>query len=207
MSFSKIGFSPIPVPPLEYPCLSSSISIEKGNWSYDPDFTFALNAKPWMINNWLHYRVLNKNKLKVTTGINPFLYFTSGSTNPEKRAMRANFNLSAGLFADYKISNHWSTNIDYRYDMGFNGEVLTGNFYCVSLSFVQNISSSLFIGLNGHLIYFDYPGQLIGIFNTGEIILGSKRVPASVSFQAVQPVACKSVTAPFIWNLSLNISF
>jgi hypothetical protein len=206
MSVSRIGLSPVPVPPLEYPCLSSFLSIKKGDWSYDPDFTFALNAKPWMINNWIHFRVLNKSKLKVTAGINPFLYFTNGSTNPEKQAMKANFNLSVELFADYKISNHLSANINYRYDKGFKGEVLTGNFYCVSLSYVRNISSSLYMGLNGHLIYFDYPGQFTGIFSSGELILGSKKLPASATFQAVQPVACKSVAAPFIWNLSLNIA-
>jgi hypothetical protein len=159
-----------------------------------------------MINNWIHFRILNKKKLKITAGINPFLYFTNGSTNLEKKVMTANFNMSAGLFADYKISNHWSANIDWRCDRGFNGEVPTGNFYCVSVSFFQNISSSLYIGLNGHLIYFDYPGRLIGSFSSGEMILGSKRYPVSLSFQAVQPVPCKSVTAPFIWNLSLKIS-
>jgi hypothetical protein len=206
LSVSRIGLSPIPVPPLEYPCLSSFFSVKKGNWSYDPDFTFALNAKPWMINNWTHYRFVNKNKLQVTAGINPFLYFVNDVSNSRKQVLRTSLNLSAEISADYKISTNWSVNINYRRDKGFNDMVLTGNFFCVGVSYKPDISSSLFIGLNEHLIYFDYPGRLVGIFSSGEVILGSKKIPASVSFQAVQPVACKSVAAPFIWNLSLNIS-
>jgi hypothetical protein len=207
MSVSKIGLSPIPAPPLEYPCLSGFLSVKKGNWSYDPDFTFALNARPWMINNWIHYRIFNKNKLQVTTGINPFLYFVNDDAHSQMQPLRTSLNLSAELFADYKLSTHWSLNTNYRRDKGFNDMVLTGNFFCVSVSYVQDISSSLYMRLNGHLIYFDYPGRLIGVFSSGEMIVGSKKLPASFTFQAVQPLVCKLVVAPFIWNLSLNILF
>jgi hypothetical protein len=206
VAISKIGLSPIPVQPSGYPCASASLSAKKRNWSYDPDFTFTLNAKPWMINNWIHYRLTNKKKLKICAGINPFLYFSSANTYLKKQVMTTNKNLSAELFADYQLSKRWSVNIDYRYDRGFNNMVMTGNFFCASISTIQNLSASTNIRLNAHAIYFDFPCHFQGLFSAWEITLTRKRYPLSLSLQVIQPVACKLNNAAFLWNTWLVIS-
>ncbi len=206
IAISKIGLAPIPVPPLKYPCLSALVSLKNGNWSYDPDLTFTWNAKPWIINNWVHYRLFNKKKLQINAGINPFLYFTNTSADSQKKVGTATQNLSAELSADYKFSTSWSANMNYRYDQGFNNIALKGNFFCASVSKVQDMSASLYIRLNGHAIYFDYPGHFHGLFVAGEMILGSKKLPVSLSLQAMQQVSSKSNVSPFLWNTGLVIS-
>jgi hypothetical protein len=206
IAISKIGLAPIPIQPLEYPCLSAFVSLKNGNWSYDPDLTFTWNAKPWIINNWVHYRLFNKKKLQINAGINPFLYFANSTADSQKQVRTATKNLSAELSADYKFSTSWSANIDYRYDHGFNNMVLKGNFYCASVSKVQAMSTSLYIRLNGHAIYFDYPRHFHGLFVAGEMILGSKKLPIAVSLQAIQQMSSKSHDSPFLWNTGLVIS-
>jgi hypothetical protein len=206
IAISKIELAPIPVQPLEYPSLSVFVSLKNGNWSYNPDLTFTWNAKPWIINNWVHYRLFNKKKLQINAGINPFLYFANSMADSQKQVRTATQNLSVELSADYKFSTSWSANIDYRYDHGFNNVVPKGNFYCASVSKLQDMSKSLFFRLNGHAIYFAYPGHFHGLFVAGEMILGSKKLPVSLSLQAMQQVSSKSNVSSFLWNTGLVIS-
>jgi hypothetical protein len=206
IAISKIGLAPFPVQPLEYPCVSAFVSLKNGNWSYDPDLTCTWTAKPWIINNWIHYRLFNKKKLHINAGINPFLYFANTKASSQKQALNATQNLSAELSVDYKFSTSWSANLDYRYDQGFNNMVLKGNFSCVSVSKVQDLSTSLYTRINVHGIYFGYPGHFHGSFVAGELILGSKKLPVLLSLQAMQQVGPTSNVSPFLWNTGFVIS-
>jgi hypothetical protein len=198
IALSRIGAAPVPVPPIYHPCLSAGISVTYGRISYEPVINCQQNGRPWIIDNWLHYRLYGNKKWRLVTGINPFLYFPG---NPGgKPPVHGNLNLSAALSATCRFSGRWSMSLDYRYDWGFDGIVLTGHFICTSLSMLQDLPARLYLRWNLHAVCFDYPGQFHGLFGSTDIYLGSKKWKGSVFFQALQPLACREGPVPFIWN-------
>jgi len=207
MAFSRISLSPLPVQPLEYPCLSTFLSVKKGDWSFDPDYIFGKEAKPWMIDSWIHYSLYHKKKWQVVAGVNPFLYFTATNADLQKQGGSATRNLSGELSADYKILRHWSVNLDYRCDRGFNHQMMSGSFICASLSAKTDISRSLGIRINGHAAYLDYPCRFHALIGSGEMILESKKLPASISLQMIEPLLHGSSPFAFLWNTAVAISW
>ncbi len=71
------GIAPIPAFSLDKPALISSVNLIKGRFSYDPILAYSLEAKPWFIDNWFHYKIVVRPKFELRTGIN-FSTFCSG---------------------------------------------------------------------------------------------------------------------------------
>jgi hypothetical protein len=205
VALTKMGTAPIPVPPIYSPCLSLGVSVSYGRWSYEPLLNCQMNAKPWIIDNWIHYRLFANEKWRIIGGINPFLYFPGYPVG--KQYDHQHLNLSAALSGAYRFSGHWSMSLDYRYDRGFNGLVLTGHFVCMSLSMVQDLPSKLYLRSNLHVVCFEYPGQFHGLFGSTDIFIGSKQWRGSVFFQALQPLVCREGPVPFIWNAGVSYSW
>ncbi len=203
----KIGLAPMPVLPFYKPVATASLSLTKKGWSYGADFSIGLNGRPWMSNNWFHYRLFDRKKLQVSAGINPFLYFATSTVGSKKEMINVTRNISFEASGNYKFSDKWALNFTYRYDHGFNNVILPGNFFCTSIFSKSNISKSIFINVNAHLIYFDYVNNIVGLFGAGEIIVAHKKFPLSAYIQGNQPFWAKFSGAAFIWNTGMVYSF
>ena len=76
VSINSNGFAPIPAFSLGKPAFIASANIAKGRFSYDPVLAYSLEMKPWFIDNWLHYTVIQKPKFEFKVGTNFSTFFS-----------------------------------------------------------------------------------------------------------------------------------
>ena len=50
------AISPVPSFSLGKPALLTTLYLQKGRFSFSPEFNFDLQAKPWSVNTWLRYQ-------------------------------------------------------------------------------------------------------------------------------------------------------
>ena len=60
ITWASVSANPIPSFALGKPALSANLSVVKGRFSYDPQLSYDLHLKPWIIDNWFHYKLVDK---------------------------------------------------------------------------------------------------------------------------------------------------
>jgi hypothetical protein len=69
------GISFIPNFTLGKPAAIFDLSMGKGKLSFEPQFRFALEGKPWSFIFWWRYKLLQSEKLKINIGAHPAIAF------------------------------------------------------------------------------------------------------------------------------------
>lgn len=75
-SLNSNGFSSIPAFSLGKPAVVASLALAKGRLSYDPVLAYGLDMKPWYIDSWIHYMLMDKPSVKLRTGVNFSMFFS-----------------------------------------------------------------------------------------------------------------------------------
>jgi hypothetical protein len=75
ISLNSNGIATIPAFSLDKPAVIASVALTKGRFSYDPMLAYGLERKPWFIDNWFHYRIIEKPSFELNAGINISMYF------------------------------------------------------------------------------------------------------------------------------------
>ena len=50
--------APIPSFSLDKPALIGAFTFAEKRFSYEPQIAYGLDLRPWIIDNWLHYRMI-----------------------------------------------------------------------------------------------------------------------------------------------------
>ena len=69
------AISPVPAFSLGKPALLTTLYLQKGRLAFHPEFNFDLEAKPWSINTWVRYQIIQQKKWDFTLGNNFSLFF------------------------------------------------------------------------------------------------------------------------------------
>ncbi|MHB1922709.1 MAG: hypothetical protein ACYCOO_10780 [Chitinophagaceae bacterium] len=208
-TFSLIGLAPVPFFSFDKPIAAFSLSVTKGNFSYNPGFARGLTGVPWYIDNWLKYRLINNHdKLQVSLGVNPALVFINEPLAANPATPIATRNLIIALFGNYHMSDKLSFQFTYWYNIGFDSKPLSGHFLDISC-IISNISISkkLYINLKPELFYFNNFGRIDGLFTSETISVGRRKFPISLYFQGVDKLWASFPANNFIWNLGLTYVF
>ena len=76
------GISLIPTFSLGKPALLFTLSLGKNKLSFEPDFNFSLEGKPWSMLFWWRYKIAQRDNFSMRLGINPnFSYRTINTYN------------------------------------------------------------------------------------------------------------------------------
>ena len=208
LSFNSNGVNPIPSFSLGKPAVQANISLSKGRFSYDPGLAYGVDAKPWYIDNWFHFIIINKPVFKLRTGINFSMFFSDKTVTGEKflQGQRYWTGELAGIFS---LPSGYTLTMMYWSDNGQEHGTLTGHF--ISFSAEKNdlaLSNSLRLSAYIQLFTIQYDQDNKGFFITPRIALSEKHLPLSLFFQATQPLVTRIKPNPgFQWDIGVSYSF
>lgn len=196
------GISPVPAFSLGKPALMTSFFIQKGGFTFSPEFNYGLDGKPWVVNQWLRYQQQH-GRFLFRTGANMSLFF--GRVNSE---VKLNQYLALEGVASYQMSAKSSLNLLYWNSQGLDPTaVKSGHFLSLSASISKiPVTKSLLLELRPNLFYLSNTIPFKGLFISAITSISHKKYPISIFSQAVQPISVKPTTN-FNWNYGLNYIF
>lgn len=208
VSINSNGIASIPAFSLGKPAAVAAITLSKGRFSLDPVLAYGLNMKPWYIDAWLHFMIIDKPVFKLRTGFN-FSNFFSEYKLPDKDILQSDRYWAAEAAAFYYFTPGTNVSLMYWRDMGQEPGTIKGHY--ISLAGEKNgikIGADVLLGCSLQIFYIDYDGNNDGLFVTPKVSFSAHDFPLSVFFQAIE--AIKSNISPFPgfrWNAGLAFTF
>jgi len=204
----KVGFAPIPAFSFNSPILIGFLSIKKKRFSYEPDMAVGLNGIPWMANHWFRYTFMEEGKIRLNAGINPSLFFKNEWIDSGVKILHVSRNFTSELRAQYKASERASLTLTYQYIYALGSGTLSGSFLDLSSTItVLQFSELVQVNLQPQLFYFNFEGDVDGIFTSVICSVDLQKIPLSFYYQAVLPIWTGFSGTSFNWNTGLIYSF
>ncbi len=205
ISLNSNGIATIPAFSLDKPAIIASITLAKNRFSYDPQLAYGLDLRPWYIDNWLHYKFVDKPYFEFRTGFNISTFFSEYKLEDESIWQGQRY-FAIELAVAYKISPNSSLSFAYWNDRGQDNGTLTGHFFnLVGERSEINIGKCVLLSANIQLFYINYEGNNDGLFVSPKISSSVRNVPFSIYFQATQALISNIYPFPgFRWNLGLS---
>lgn len=203
------GISLIPSFSLEKPASIFNLSLQKGRFSFDPEFTFSLEGKPWYQIYWLRYKVISSSKFQLGAGTHLGLNFRSTFLPPVGAAILTERYLVAELSPMYSISKNISLGLYYLHGRGFDiGTNQALHFIGLNTNFVEvGVSKNLLLSFNPQVYYLKAYGPK-GWYFTSTFGLRLRNSPFSLKSTLNKVIQTKIPgSKDFLWNLVLTYSF
>ncbi len=210
-SITNNGISLLPTFALGKPAAIFDLSIGGKRLSFDPQFRFSLQGKPWSFLFWWRYKLVNTPKWQIGIGAHPAIAFKTlkpvNETDPETLVSKR---FLAGEFSPgYTINPHVSLGIYYLYSHGYDTGVTKNTHFLALRTTLSGISilKNVSLRMSPQLYYLKLDEQA-GIFVTSSFTLTKKQFPFSIQSIVNQKIR-SNITAgkPFVWNVSLIYSF
>ena len=208
VSLNSNGIAPIPSFSLGKPVFSANLSIKKNRFSYDPQFSYGFDLKPWIIDNWFHYKLIDRPEFELRTGINIAMFFSEYKT-PDEIVWQGQRYVAFELAGTYKPTRTSSIGLMFWYDKGLDHGTITGYFInLVAERSDIRIGKHILMAVNVQTFYVDYTDYNDGLFISPKISFSSRDKPAFIFFQGIQPLISNISPAPvFQWNVGIGYSF
>jgi hypothetical protein len=156
VSLNTNGIAPIPAFSLGKPAIIAAFNLVKKRFSYDPTVAYGINMRPWLIDNWLRYRLINRPKFELRTGANFGMIFSEYDAGDYK-ILQGQLYLTLEIAGIYKMTPESSFSLMYWNDNGQDPGTLNGHFFNVVYDRTNiNIGKSLIFYTNIQLFYIDY---------------------------------------------------
>lgn len=208
VSINSNGIASIPAFSLDKPALIAAFTLSKKRFSYDPTVSYGFNLRPWIIDNWLHYRIIYRPLFELRTGVDFSMFFSEYKTAEEKILQGQQY-LTFEIAAIFKLSPRNAISIMYWNDNGQDPGSIKGSFY--NLVYDQSdihIGKSLLLSANVLFFYIDYTGKNDGLFLSPKIAASLVNLPFSVFLQATQAITSNVEPFPgFRWNVGIAYIF
>jgi hypothetical protein len=208
VSINSNGLAPIPSFSLDKPALIAALALQKKRFSYDPQIAYGLNMKPWIIDNWLHYRLIQKPRFELRTGLDFSMFFSEYDTGDAKILQGQQY-ITLELAAIYKFSPKSFLTLMYWSDNGQDPGSIRGNFYNMLYDITDiEIGESILFSGTLQIFCVSYTGNNDGLFVSPRIASSVKNIPLSLFFQATQALTSNIEPYPgFRWNMGLGYAF
>ena len=115
MAITNNGISLIPTFSLGKPAAIFNFTVGR-RLTFEPDFRYSLEGKPWASIYWLRYKLIRKQKFNVGIGAHPSVVFSASQiqeNNITKDVIKVQRFLAAEIVPTYTINNHISVGIYY----------------------------------------------------------------------------------------------
>jgi hypothetical protein len=207
-SINSNGIAAVPAFSLGKPAYIAALSLKKNRFSYEPQLSYTIDFKPWVIDNWFHYKIIGQPKFELKGDFDLSMFFSELQTSQEV-VWRGQRYATFGFTGTYKIIRNTSMSLIAWYDRGLDPGTLIGYY----LNLVADRSSipigkSIILGANLQVFYVDYTGNNDGLFISPKISSSLKHLPLSLYFQVIQAITSNVTPFPgFRWNVGLSYSF
>ncbi len=212
LSITQNGFSFIPSFSLGKPAIIFEPSIGNKRLSFEPQFRFALEGKPWSFIFIYKYKFVDRNRFSVQVGGHiPALIFSTqtvirnGATDDVIVTQRF---LAAELVPNYTLSKNVSIGMYLLRGHGFDKGGIQDSYYAGLRSTITNlnITKRIFFKLNPQLYYLKTDDK-DGVYATNTLTLAIRNFPLSISNIVNKAIQTDIPGKDFDWNVSLVYSF
>ncbi len=201
----------IPTFSLGKPAVMFDMSMGKGKFSFEPQFRFALDTKPWGFIFWWRYKLLQTNKFAINIGAHPSLNFrteTDSVNGVAKEVIVTRRYVAAELSPNYLLSKNISIGMYYLYSHGIDeGTIKNTNFLTINSNFSNiKITNRFFMRFTPQFYYLKLDKQ-DGYYFTSAFTLAKRNFPLSVSAIINKAIHTDIPGKSFVWNASLVYTF
>ena len=206
------GISLIPTLSLGKPAAIFDIYMGKGKLSFEPEFRFALEGKPWSFLFWWRYKLIANDKFRMTLGAHPAMNFRTiiDTTNGvEKEIIVTRRYLATELAPNYWLSKNISVGIYYLYSHGLDPGTTKNTHYITANTSFSNIriTNQFLLRVSPQFYYLNLDSE-DGFYFSSSLSFAMKNFPlaiASIINKTIQTDIAASKS--FVWNISLVYSF
>jgi hypothetical protein len=205
------GISFIPTFSLGKPAVIFDMSVGR-KLSFEPQFRFALEGKPWSFLFWWRYKLIKSHKVFVGLGAHPALSFktiTVTTTEGTQDIIRAQRYLAGELSPNYFITKNISVGMYYLYSRCLEEESIRNtNFLTLNANFSNiPLAGKFYMKFAPQLYYLKMDNQ-DGFYFTSALTLANRRVPISISTIVNKVIQTEITTSKdFVWNINLIYTF
>ena len=206
------GISFIPTFSLGKPAVVFDMSVGR-KLSFEPQFRFALEGKPWSFVFWWRYKLVKTNKFSVGVGAHPAILFRTMindtiSTLPHEY-LRAQRNVAAEISPNYFVGKNVSIGVYYLYGYCLEDYSIKNTHYLTLNAGFSNIRlpGQFFLKFNPQ-VYYLYLDKEDGFYVSSVVTVANRKFPLSVS-ALVNKVIKTNIKASkdFVWNVTLTYFF
>lgn len=204
VSLNSNGIAYIPAFSLDKPAIIGAFSLIKGRFSYDPQLSYGLDLKPWIIDNWFHYKIVDRPVFEFKAGAVISAFFSTYEAEDET-VLQAQKYLALEFTGKYKFKPTSSLAFTYLLDRGQDPGTLKGHFFNL-----QADKSDISLGKKGLLsaslqvFYINYTGNEDGLFTAAYVSASLRDIPFSIFAQGIQALWSNiDPFPPFKWNVGL----
>jgi hypothetical protein len=180
ISINSNGIASIPAFSLGQPAAMATIKLKKGRFSYDPQLAYGLNMKPWYIDNWFHFEIIDRTAFSLVTGYNVSSFFSDYETEDDVFFQSQRY-IGVELSGIYNITEKKYLALTYKYDKGKDKGTIRGHFISFAGEWTGiSVGQYLLLSSNLQLFYIDYQGKNDGFFISPVISFSVKEQPFSI---------------------------
>jgi hypothetical protein len=211
VAITNNGISFIPTFTLGKPAAIFDLSMGK-RLSFDPQFRFAIEGKPWSFIFWWRYKLIKNDKFLFTLGAHPAFAFrtlTIPTEGGSKEIIMAQRYLAGELSPNYFVAKNISIGFYYLYahcfekDAPGNTHFLTFNANFSSI----NLTQQYFMRFNPQIYYLRMDVK-DGFYFSSSLTLARRSFPISISAMINKTIKTNiSAGKDLVWNASLIYSF
>lgn len=206
VSVNSNGIAYIPAFSLDKPAFIGTLSLEKGRFSYDPYLAYSLELRPWIVDNWFHYRIVDRPSFELKVGGVFSAFFSEYETSDEPETIwQVQKYFAVEATASYKFNPLTALSFTYLHDMGQDPGTLTGDFFNLQVDRNQiPIGKKILLDARLQAFYLNYTGENDGLFMAAYLGATIRNIPVSLFFQGIQALQSNIEPFPeFKWNLGL----
>jgi hypothetical protein len=203
------GISTIPSFTLGKPAAIFDVSIARHGLSFEPQFRYGLDGKPWTFLFWGRYKLLEGEKLNVTIGGHPALNFKSTSVlvnQIPKEVIVARRYVAGELYPSYSFSRNVSVGAYYLYSHGVEPDATKNTHFLALRTTVSGIrlSEDYFMRFAPQAYYLKADARDGFYLNSG-LTVARRNLPLSIAAQVNKTIRTRIVEGEdFIWNVSAS---
>jgi hypothetical protein len=180
--------------------------------SFDPQFRFALDGKPWAFLFSWRYKLLSNKKFRLIIGAHPSLNFRTVSVTTDGVSTNRTIvvrNLTPDFASNYFVSKNISVGVYYLYSFAVDNPAIR-NTHLISIN--NNFSK---IKLSNHYylrfapqVYYLKQAQYDGFYVASTLSLARKDFPLSLSSIVNKAIRTNVPGSPdLVWNLIITYAF
>ncbi len=211
LTVTNNGISIIPSFTLDKPAAVVNLSFGGKKFSFDPEFRFALEGKPWSYVFWFRYKLIEAKKFSMGIGAHPAFAFSTKFLT--KDGVSQNYIVTQRYFATemtptYHFTKDINFGVYYLYSCGLDDYAIQNTHFISLQAGISNIkiSNNLALKFNPQVFYLKLDHKQ-GYYFASALTLSKKESPFSFSGMINKVINTEIAGKDFNWNLSLTYTF
>ena len=206
------GISLIPTFSIDKSAVLFDLTAGRGKLSFEPQFRFSLEGKPWTFFFWWRYKLVNTSRVFVRVGVHESMSYSTLPvlTNGESKETIITQRYLAGEFTpNYFLTKNISIGMYYLYSYGIDNEYVRNTHYgMLNMTFSNIKLSDMFFLSYMPQIYYLRINKNDGFNVTSTLTIARRNFPVFFSLFGNKTIQSHVPGhKDFVWNASLIYSF